>query len=340
MGRYATHLARALALLGIVFVALGQENPSLSGSGFDLSVRIDNDALQDQDDHYSSGASLHLVSKKTPEPDSLRAGIGRVLGLRWPGSHQVLAIGLQQALFTPQDIKRAMPAEDDAPYAGLLYASLSVSGLDSQHLQAWSLHAGVIGPAAGGEWLQRTGHRITGASEPQGWDHQVGNEALLALAHERRWRSLVWGQADAWGGDLLTGVSLAVGNLITAGRLAGGLRLGWSVPDDFRMPSLFLGDTSIGHTVATPATDRRSAYAFAMLDVHLVGYVAPGDGRITTGGPAVDYDPYMVSGHLGFHLAAGRWDLTVSGILATIPHQTPNDRRFEGYGRADLGFRF
>src|SRR5690606_28594729 len=45
---------------------------------------------------------------------------------------------------------------------------------------------GIIGPAAGGAWIQKTIHQYTGDAEPQGWQYQLSNDLAInyAIAYE------------------------------------------------------------------------------------------------------------------------------------------------------------
>ena len=56
-------------------------------------------------------------------------------------------------------------------------------------LDTLQLDLGVIGPAAGGEFVQNNFHRLIGVAPANGWANQLHNEPTLGLTFERRWRT-------------------------------------------------------------------------------------------------------------------------------------------------------
>ena len=56
-------------------------------------------------------------------------------------------------------------------------------------LDTLQLDLGVIGPAAGGEFVQNNFHRLIGVSPANGWANQLHNEPTIGLTFERRWRT-------------------------------------------------------------------------------------------------------------------------------------------------------
>jgi len=64
---------------------------------------------------------------------------------------------------------------------------------------------------------QNTIHDLIGSQSPEGWDSQIGNEMLLNLSYEHRWRLL---ESPGWrtglGTDIITGATGMIGNYRTS----------------------------------------------------------------------------------------------------------------------------
>ena len=106
----------------------------------------------------------------------------------WPFLFQsenqdIIGLTLGQNMYTPGDVTTTAISEDDRPYAGWLYVGLTtISNRESssQRMTA-DLHLGIIGPIALGEPVQRGWHELINSSDPQGWDHQIRNDAGINL---------------------------------------------------------------------------------------------------------------------------------------------------------------
>src|SRR5699024_6383048 len=94
-------------------------------------------------------------------------------------------------------------------------------------LRTTQLVVGMVRPASLAEKTQDLIHEFTGSDDFQGWDHQLHNEPVLNLVHERLWRSEVrplGNGALQW--DAVTHVGGALGNLYTHANTGLELRLG------------------------------------------------------------------------------------------------------------------
>ncbi len=89
-------------------------------------------------------------------------------------------------------------------------------------LDTLQVDLGVIGPAAGGEFVQNNFHTLIGVSPSYGWGNQLHNEPTVGLTFERRWRT---GRAVLIDNpklevDFIPRAALAVGNVATYGSVA------------------------------------------------------------------------------------------------------------------------
>jgi hypothetical protein len=64
------------------------------------------------------------------------------------------------------------------------------------------------------------------------------NEPVINLAYEHRRKYRLWGRADGWAAEAIPVVGCALGNLLIEGTVAGEVRLGYKIPDDFGLSLL------------------------------------------------------------------------------------------------------
>jgi len=203
------------------------------------SLKIENDVIATgSDGHYTNG--FELMRSFKPDADHWSRRFADVLP-GWSGDDvDNVAYRLGHQIYTPNDIERAELIEDDRPYAGLLFAGMSIFS-DDQH-DGWRgasglhLDAGIVGPAAGGKKIQRRVHEITDSDEPRGWDNQLRNEPFVNLAYQHRW----WLQQRFAGLEFEYGPSagFSLGNLYTYGSAGLGLRIGQGLARSFSIPAV------------------------------------------------------------------------------------------------------
>lgn len=314
------------------------------GLGGTIDVVLDNDLVADSDDGYTGGFHLGYVSRHRasfadgPVPSAIGHALDRLPRLGQPGRRRVIAYGLAQRIFTPEDLESEELVEDDLPYAGLLVASAVAAARDPRHLDALTISVGVVGPSSLAERVQRVAHRVTGSDEARGWRHQLHDEPLLNAQFEHRWRAAAWRGAGL-NGDFIVSGSGAAGNIVT---MAGGgvnARWGWSVPQDFFVPPPLFGEETVGSMPWDPAEAGRSAlYLAASVDASLLANAIHLDGNTFRDSHHVDHDHWTARAHLGLHARIDRASIAVTLVHARIPWDRPNGERWETYVRVSLGW--
>ncbi|MCL7715027.1 lipid A deacylase LpxR family protein [Stenotrophomonas mori] len=207
-----------------------------------VNFRVDNDLFggRHQDQGYTNGALLTLVSPNlrdyTDDPclPAPARWLNRRLERLHPGrfEQQNMIVSIGQGLFTPTDRSRADLIEDDRPYAAALLANFGYNARTGNQLRTTQLALGVVGPAAQGKQVQDAVHRLLHDEKFKGWQHQLHNEPVFRLLHERMWRRPARTPAG-WSWDAIGHGGAALGNLTTHGNAGGELRAGWKLPDDF-----------------------------------------------------------------------------------------------------------
>jgi len=319
------------ALLVLALLAGGC---SLQGGRF--ALREDNDVFNlgrgfDTDRDYTQGgeAALTLSAEETPE---WSRELARALPLHAGGARIHLAFRLGQEIHTPADIFADPPDPEDRPYAGWLYAGLSLQGIlldpdpvaRRDRMDLLSADVGVLGPSSLAEPSQNVTHRVLGIDEAEGWDAQVENEPTLQLGWERRYRVLASDFGGGFGGDLLPGFRARLGTVRVDGSASAIGRLGWRLPRDFG--AMTVDGTGLAEGAAPPPP------WFALVG-SLEGrgslHDASLDGGLFRSGPSVDRIPLLFESSLG--VAAGWGPLQVSWMQHFTSPRFREDRRFHSH---------
>ena len=160
-----------------------------------------------------------------------------------------LGVSVGQNLYTPDDTAASQPIFNDRPYAAWLYASIALQSIykrtsaqtgkqEPVRLDTLQLDLGLVGPAAGGEFVQNNFHRYIGDAAANGWANQLHNEPTLNLEFERRWRAApgVLFEDPKLEYDVIPSIGAAVGNVMTYASAGGIVRIGRDLRADFGPP--------------------------------------------------------------------------------------------------------
>jgi lipid A 3-O-deacylase len=151
---------------------------------------LDNDSWFQTDRHYTNGIQFSARNMQDTRSGFTRRWTGAACRLFGCDDARVLfsqkSIG--QLMYTPADITVATPQPTDRPWAGLLYLERQWLFLapDGEAITILAAQAGVTGTLSLAEPAQKLFHRLVGRSQPQGWDHQLGNTLALLVSAERR----------------------------------------------------------------------------------------------------------------------------------------------------------
>jgi len=258
----------------------------------------------------------------------LRAGrVGLVLG---------------QNIFTPEDTDASALVDDDRPYAGWLYAGISVhaettrqrNGLTIDVLDSVELDLGIVGPESFAADVQNGYHDLIGVSRSNGWDHQLANELGIALIFERKWRPAPW-RFDALEVDLIPSAGGSLGNVMTQLNLGAMVRLGQSLDVDYGPPHV---RPSLSGLAAVAPGDDLAWYLFAGVEGRAVARNIFLDGNTFADSHDVDKKRFVGDFQVG---AAVVW----RGVRLAFTHvfrtkEFDGQRRADRYGALSLSLRF
>ena len=217
----------AIIFSAVPRVSISDENP------YDFNYSFDNDypfSVLNDDRAYSGGQRLSLIRTTDRLPIVFRF-------LEWFTSNSSQfnsGFALGQQLYTPDDISRRDPIEDDEPYAAYLSGSFLSYLRNENTLHLFQVELGVVGPLALGENIQNAIHRFIGYRIAEGWDNQLKTEPILNLFYQQK--RTFWALKDAKGvslSDFVPNAAIAAGNLYVYGQVGAQFRLGYGLSDDF-----------------------------------------------------------------------------------------------------------
>ena len=213
-----------LFIAGVVSAEPVQEDwPRLGGKTTENSdpsswaIAFDNDVLapglRDQD--YTYGFNVTSTGKRAKNQwaslHRLLARLNRRIGLDAQTGTAISASKFEYGLFgfTPEEISRAEPIEDDRPYASLIYVSSTTEHYDSLREVSWqsTLTLGVMGLGIVGD-IQDVVHSAAGWKIPEGWDNQIsdGGEPTVRYSVSRQHLMFKSGSGlelkDTWQGSI------------------------------------------------------------------------------------------------------------------------------------------
>ena len=135
----------------------------------------DNDFFTATDQYYSQGINLELVHPKLNKIPLTKL-------LIHPSKSEIkYGIAIEHLAYTPTSIRHTEIIYGDRPFAACL--SLKTFGIICDTINHWrlssTLNTGILGPSAGGQWMQKTIHRNLKNIEPLGWSNQIHNDIIL-----------------------------------------------------------------------------------------------------------------------------------------------------------------
>jgi lipid A 3-O-deacylase len=320
-----------------------------------FTIQIENDFFNlygRSDRDYTNGARLGWLSPAlTSLPPSWVAAttIPTFFG-EAPADSVVRRFGVSigQNIYTPADIFVSQPIYNDRPYAGWLYASFLLQYTYKRHdpktgmeepkrLDSLQLDLGLIGPAAGGEFVQNNFHRLIGSPQAAGWANQLHNEPTLDLSFERRWRigrSTVL-EDPKLEVDFIPRAGTSLGNVAIYADVGGTARLGKNLRNDFGPPrprpvlpgsEAFIGDGSFGW------------YLFVGVDGYAVGRNIFLDGNTDGQSLRVGHLPFVGEAQAGLAVTWRGMRLTYTQVVRTPEFSQQN--RYDLFGSINLTFRY
>lgn len=272
------------------------EAPPVQDDRGTLTFVWENDSFADSDQNYTNGVRLAWLSG-TDRPQGLSRWIAR--NLLNAGDEAVIrrGVAIGHSLFTPNDTTTSAPLPDQHPYAAWLYGEYTALVEQRNEVDQFSVQLGVVGPSAGGEWVQNEFHALIGAGDAQGWDNQIEDEIGLVVSYDKRLRRLAQLGDGGFGADVTPNLGFTVGNIHTNLHAGLTLRIGQDLENDYGPPRVAPSLAGAGYF--TPQ-DNFSWYLFAGIEGRAVAHNIFLDGSLFR-----DDDPSVSSNTFVSDLQAG-----------------------------------
>lgn len=301
-----------------------------------FTLHFENDVLgtDDSDRHYTNGL---LLSYQTGEDRvwSWLDGWARRHYFLEPDVRLRAGMALGQSLFTPEDISTTELVANDRPYGAWLHADLSLVGITDEILRTMELSFGVVGPAAGGEQLQKWFHEVIDSPEPMGWHNQLNNELTLMLIFEQKWRNIRNPGVLGLEVDLSPHGSMALGNVFTFGGVGGTIRIGQGLERDFGPPRIQPAPPGSGYLLSGGGF---GWYVFGGVDGRLMLRNIFLDGNTFSSSHSVERNPLV--GDLLGGLAVTGLGMRVGLVYVARTHEFKGQNTSDHFGSVTFSVKF
>ncbi|MCG5548809.1 lipid A deacylase LpxR family protein [Halorhodospira halochloris] len=229
---------RFVLLCAVLITTIASAGLATAGNS-SISITHENDMFTGRDHYYTAGSSITWYGQRRRH-----IGIADQIAAALPAfpsaGNRRLALSIGHKMYTAEDIEEDNPPKDDRPYAGWAYLSSSLIVESGWRQSIADISVGVVGPAAQGHEVQRAVHdQLDTSPEPQGWDHQLRDEAGVVGRYTDRYRARLMfgsGRGVHWGLDVIPGWTLWAGNVYTAAEVELIVRFGAGLPDDYGGP--------------------------------------------------------------------------------------------------------
>lgn len=225
-----------------------------------------------------------------------------------------------QQMFTPSDIEVETLIPDDRPYAGVLAWQGTLHSFDEKVSDRLSLLLGILGPDSGAESTQKFVHKITGSDDPEGWDNQLENEALIRLQLARLWR-LNDGHLGSIEYDIIGRSQASAGNYRSDVGAGLGFRLGRNLGQSFA----FAGTLPGREINPLAGSDEGDWHVFLNLSASHVFNDITLDGNTNVDSHEVDLEHNQTLIVLGVAFNINNWGFVLSTAQGSDQFETQED---------------
>ena len=299
-----------------------------------LSLVVENDLFAGRDGDYTNGLRVEYVApagELTPVLDWLV----EVQPLFDPSTRELRqGVAVSHQIYTAADITDANPPPDSHPYAGYLGVSAFGAARTETEERTLTLEIGLVGPSAGGDWVQSEWHALLDATEPQGWDVQLEDEVVFEISADRvrRWRGPETGGLDT---DLIGHAGFSLGTLRTDVSAGATVRIGTGLEAGFLPPRI---RPALGPSSAFSPPRALAGYVFAGVGVYAIGRDVFLDGNTFKESRSVDRHPVVADAQAGFVAFLGAHRVAFTYVMRT--EQFSGQTRNNAFGAVSVSRPF
>jgi hypothetical protein len=317
-----------------------------------LGIQVENDYFSpdNRDRHYTDGLRFSwLPTPSAPGDESWFERTAESIPMGDDDSVGRIGWSLGQSVFTPQNKKATQPLPHDRPYAGWLYAGLTLIKAPPPNPEAAShidqfdtleLDLGIVGRAAEGEQVQNGFHGVFFANEiVEGWRNQLKSEPGLLIAYDHKWRALA--QTNIWdlGADFTPDAGFDLGNVEIDAAVGGMIRIGRDLPSDYGPPRIRPGLAGSDFFLSDADTGRDFGwYVFAGAEGRAVGHNIFLDGNSFAKSLSVPKKTFVADVQGGLALIVSGVRLTATEVIRS--QEFIGQRGPDVFGSISASFNF
>jgi hypothetical protein len=278
-----------------------------------ISIVVENDLFGGTDRNYSNGLRLEWV-RPTDDFNSWLLSAARTQPfVDLDGTPLRDGFAVSHTLYTPRDITLAVPPADDHPYAAHLSVQWFAVASQANAENTVIIDIGLIGPSAGGAFIQESWHQLLDGETPRGWDAQLNDEIVFAISGQRAVRR-AWPSIGPVELDALTHAGLTLGTLRTSASAGATVRAGFGLNQAFAPPRL---RPAIGPSSLYRPGEGFAGYVFAGVGAYGVVRDVFLDGNTFTSSASVDKYFAVADLQAGAAVHAGRYRLAFTYVVRT-----------------------
>ncbi len=236
----------------------------------------ENDKIAGTDRNYTNGVRLSWLSG-TQATDRFSGFVSRNVFGADEGAVIRRGLAIGHSIFTPEDTQTSAFLPDQHPYAGWLYGEITTLVEQRNIVDQVSVQLGVVGPSAGGEFVQNEFHGLIGVEEANGWENQLEDEVGVVVSWDRKLRRIGYLGSSRFGADFTPNIGVSAGNIYTHARAGLTVRVGADLTNDYGPPRVRPSLGGAGYF--TPA-DNFSWYLFGGVEGRAVAHSIFTDGSL------------------------------------------------------------
>ena len=210
-----------------------------------VSVFLENDVVDGKDKHYTNGSSFMYLSDKDTNnlskyDNSFFEFVSKIPTFNNNTTNQTLGLTYSQLAFTPSDLEAKNKIVGDIPYAGVITLDFILYKWEEDFFHEYMLTLGMVGPSTLTDEFQKSYHKVTGNTDPQGWDNQLEDDFLYNFAYSYGYRAFK--HEFSYGKmDIVNNFRLDAGNYYRGAMIGSMIRYGNNYPNNFNTVGRYLG---------------------------------------------------------------------------------------------------